>query len=476
LFDRIGGQATVDRLVDSLYDGFASDKALRPLFGRDLSRDRQHQKRFFAEWLGGPARYSESAWAGLHQRHEDLPITGDQADRWLGHFRRALDDAVTSEVDRTVIFDCAQAVASALINHEQKGEPPPRRQSAAELKHRSAMIATCGVGARTLSRALLLAQRGQVDDLAALVEEVPEALSRPALAAQMLQGACLAGRIAVVDWLIDNEVDVDRPWPLPIGVVGGAFEGVLYVTPLCAARMTRRSDVAALLDRRGSHDDIFTAAYLGDVAFMTQALTGRPELAQVPDPAVDPLSVTPVHHAVAGDQIAALRRLLERAGGRVLSGGRALRAAAQRGNRAMVHLLLEHGAEATSVGAGRWVLDAEIAPRLVGAGASAGVGSDGHESGDWVRISCTGNKGRKDDPLFVAALLRCGAGVLQCYNGASPLHYAVKAGFAQTIRVLLDAGADPNALDERGRTPADWLEQAAKSVDRESIRRVLERS
>jgi len=64
LFDRVGGQATVDRLVDSLYDGFETDRDLRPLFGRDLSRGRRNQKRFFAEWLGGPRRYSESAWAG----------------------------------------------------------------------------------------------------------------------------------------------------------------------------------------------------------------------------------------------------------------------------------------------------------------------------------------------------------------------------------------------------------------------------
>ena len=45
------------------------------VFGRDLANGRNRQKRFFAEWLGGPPRYSESAWGGLHQHHEDLPIT-----------------------------------------------------------------------------------------------------------------------------------------------------------------------------------------------------------------------------------------------------------------------------------------------------------------------------------------------------------------------------------------------------------------
>jgi ankyrin repeat protein len=52
----------------------------------------------------------------------------------------------------------------------------------------------------------------------------------------------------------------------------------------------------------------------------------------------------------------------------------------------------------------------------------------------------------------------------------------VKAGFAETIQVLLDHGADTNALDDRGRTPLDWLGQAAKPVDRDAVRDVLSRA
>src|SRR5262249_58941391 len=60
LFARLGGQATVDRLVDLLYDGVEADPALRPLFPRDLTGGRARQKMFPAHWLGGgppdPAR------------------------------------------------------------------------------------------------------------------------------------------------------------------------------------------------------------------------------------------------------------------------------------------------------------------------------------------------------------------------------------------------------------------------------------
>src|SRR5262249_31083696 len=162
---------------------------------------------------------------------------------------------------------------------------------------------------------------------------------------------------------------------------------------------------------------------------------------------------TPIHHAVAGRQLPTLRTVLDHATEPVRTGARALRAAAERGSREMIELLLEHGADARAVGAGPWVLHAEIAPLLANAGASAGVGIGGEDSGDWVRISCTGNKGRKDNPAYVAALLRCGARVDQRYNGATPLHYAAKAGFVQTIQILVQHGADSDALDERGHTP-----------------------
>lgn len=93
------------------------------------------------------------------------------------------------------------------------------------------------------------------------------------------------------------------------------------------------------------------------------------------------------------------------------------------------------------------------------------------------------NQGRRDDPEFVAALLRHGARandrrlIGQNNDGgrATALHYAAKAGFVKTIAVLLEHGADPNAEDDNGLTPRDWVERAAKSVDRAAVRRLLDR-
>ena len=106
-------------------------------------------------------------------------------------------------------------------------------------------------------------------------------------------------------------------------------------------------------------------------------------------------------------------------------------------------------------------------------------------SGSWIGASCTGNQGRKDDPEYVRALLRHGARATDRRTGdpegttgvlalnATALHYAAKAGFLRTIEVLLESGADPAARDSLGRTPLDWLEQAAPSVSRSAVRRLL---
>jgi ankyrin repeat protein len=276
----------------------------------------------------------------------------------------------------------------------------------------------------------------------------------------------LNGRTPVVKLLLECGVEVNKPSPI---------QPLIFVTPLAAARLRGRKEVEAVLLERGAREDVFTHAFLGDLTRLRDDLAGDPSPAQAYDPAVDALAITPVHHAVAGERLDALRLLLAHVSASLVNGARALRDAAVRVNVAMVEMLLEQGTDASSIGAGRWVLDPELAPLLARAGASV------DRSGAWIGLACTGNQGRKDDPEYVAALLRYGARVDdrrrvgQDNDGgrATALHYAAKAGFTRTIAVLLAHGADPRARDENGLTPLDWLERSAKSVDRASVRSLL---
>jgi hemoglobin len=485
LLGRIGGQPAVDALVDRLYEGIGDDEQLRPLFGRDLVAQRSMARLFFAEWLGGPRRYSERAYRGLGPSHAGLPITPALAGRWLGHFRRAMEAAVADQNDRRAIFAEVRSLAAALVNTPEATPGPSGRGHRPGGKHLRSSgpgsgpppVAWCGLGARSVTRARDLAHRGNAAGLGAALAEAPDLL-QPSFAAAIMQAAAMAGRAEIVRMLLDRGVGADHPFYLPVGVTGLAFERVIFATPLCAARMKRRSAVESVLRAAGAHEDVFTSAFLGDLASLARMLTADPSLAQAADPAAG-LDITPVEHAVAGRQAAALRLIVDHAPDPLPSGVRALRGAAAQGSLEMAELLLAHGADATRLGVGRWVLHPELAPLL----ASRGAAID--SSGSWIGASCTGNQGRRDDPEYVRALLRHGARATDRRTGdpdsatgvralnATALHYAAKAGFLGTIEVLLDHGADPGARDSHGRTPLDWLDQAAPSVPRAAVRNLI---
>jgi len=486
LFERIGGEPTIDTLVDLLYAGIADDDQLRPLFPRDLAGGRAMQKLFYAEWLGGPRYYSQHAHAGLRHRHDGLPITPALASRWLGHFRRAMDATVAAETDRAAIFAQVQALAMALVSGQVAPARPAGRANRPGKQARQSKdettgpspVAWCGVAARTVTRARDLARRGDAAGLGAALAEAPDLLL-PSYVAAIMQAAALAGQAEIVRLLLDRGVGPDHPFYLPVSVTGVAFERVIFVTPLCAARMKRRAVTESLLLAAGASEDVFTAAFLGDLPMLEWMLAADPGLAQASDPAVDVLDITPVEHAVAGGQAAALRLILDHIAHRVSGYARALRGAVAQASVAMVDLLLAHGADATRIGAGRWVLHPGLAGLLVSHGAMI------DSSGSWIGASCTGNQGRKDDPEYVRALLRHGARATDRRAGdpagatgvralnATALHYAARAGFPRTIEVLLEHGADPDARDSLGRTPLDWLEQAAPSVSRAAVRNLL---
>lgn len=457
VFARIGGHAAVETLIDGLYDRIETDAALRPLFARDLAGGRGAQKRFFTEWLGGETDYSSDAPLPLKHRHDLLPITRTLAGKWLAHFRAALDCAVADADAKREVRERVRVLAMALVNEGTPCSALRARPHGACLRYPPAV------------ESLDLARRGDAAALAKLLQRAPDVLASAPHAASLLRLAVLAGRGAVVELLLAGGVDVNKPSPV---------ETLIFVTPLCAARCKRRRQIEALLLRHGAVVDIFTHAYLGDLEALGVDLARAPAWAQAGDPAVDALAITPVHHAIAGGHVQAVRLLLacaSQAKEPLRGGKRALAMAAAREDVAIVAILLAHGADATTLGPGRWVLHPQLAPMLARAGARI------DRSGSWIQASCTRNHGRKDDPEYVAALLRHGARVddrrltVQKTDGgrATALHYAAKSGFVKTIAVLLDHGADPTVRDDNGFTPLDWLSRATKSVDRDAVRRLL---
>lgn len=75
IFIRYGGFASVSRIVSDFYDRVLDDDLLAPYFAHtDMARQIDHQTKFFAAMMGGPASYSdehlESVHAHLHITEE----------------------------------------------------------------------------------------------------------------------------------------------------------------------------------------------------------------------------------------------------------------------------------------------------------------------------------------------------------------------------------------------------------------------
>ena len=85
LFEWMGGQPAIDRLLASFYSREPADPVLAPVFAGISPEHAQHVAAFIAEVLGGPSRYSEERGGHPHMvgRHLGRMLTEAQRKRWV---------------------------------------------------------------------------------------------------------------------------------------------------------------------------------------------------------------------------------------------------------------------------------------------------------------------------------------------------------------------------------------------------------
>ena len=112
-YELMGGQDTVDALVERFYDlmdSLPEAAVVRAMHGPDLAAIRLVLKKYLGEWLGGPKRYtSERGHPMLRARHLPFPIGNAERDAWLACMNRALDETVSHA-------DVREHVRTALTN------------------------------------------------------------------------------------------------------------------------------------------------------------------------------------------------------------------------------------------------------------------------------------------------------------------------------------------------------------------------
>jgi hemoglobin len=111
LFEQLGGEDVVRRLVDAFYDHMdtlAEAEVVRAMHPPDLSESRDRLFWFLCGWTGGPQHYIERrGHPRLRRRHMPFPIDDDAASQWMLCMDRALSDV-------GVEGDVQQKMSSAL--------------------------------------------------------------------------------------------------------------------------------------------------------------------------------------------------------------------------------------------------------------------------------------------------------------------------------------------------------------------------
>jgi hemoglobin len=120
MFERIGGSATIDRLVDRFYDRMDTlpeAQVIRAMHAHDLGLIRDVLKRYLTEWTGGPKLYSpEKGHPRLRQRHLGFAIGDAERDAWMLCMRGALEATVADGATRQDLDKALSGLADWMRN------------------------------------------------------------------------------------------------------------------------------------------------------------------------------------------------------------------------------------------------------------------------------------------------------------------------------------------------------------------------
>ena len=118
LYERVGGMAFFEALVDRFYVGVEADPVLSPMYpAEDLDGARRRLALFLAQYWGGPTTYSEErGHPRLRMRHARFPINPAAREAWLAHMQAALGEGELDPADAALVWDYLCAAASHLQN------------------------------------------------------------------------------------------------------------------------------------------------------------------------------------------------------------------------------------------------------------------------------------------------------------------------------------------------------------------------
>jgi hemoglobin len=113
IFERYGGFAKISRVVSSFYDRVLDSPNLAPYFaGIDMRRQIDHQTKFIASLMGGPASFTPEHLARVHAR---LHIDDEAFDELILLLRETLEDFDFDESDIATVYGEVTSYRSVIV-------------------------------------------------------------------------------------------------------------------------------------------------------------------------------------------------------------------------------------------------------------------------------------------------------------------------------------------------------------------------
>ena len=119
-YERMGGEATVRRLVDRFYDIMDSAPeaaGIRAMHAKDLAPMRERLFDFLSGWLGGPPIYFQRPdQKCIVSAHGAFAIGAAERDAWMMCMRRAMEDCGVAADVRALLDPAFLRMAEAFRN------------------------------------------------------------------------------------------------------------------------------------------------------------------------------------------------------------------------------------------------------------------------------------------------------------------------------------------------------------------------
>ncbi|WP_027417307.1 globin [Aneurinibacillus terranovensis] len=117
IYEAIGGEKTIRKLVNAFYPRVGADPILSPLFPEDLTFIAEKQFMFLTQFLGGPTIYSDVyGHPMMRARHMPFEITPERARQWLKLMKESMDEIGMEGHARDYMFERLTQVAQHMIN------------------------------------------------------------------------------------------------------------------------------------------------------------------------------------------------------------------------------------------------------------------------------------------------------------------------------------------------------------------------